>query len=302
MQTVLSPLQYMESIRAIIRVVSMHEKEIMQMSDENSFTLAFLKSQIDHNEVNQFDDHNKNILTIESDDHSNNNSNNKNNSIKGKEINVLDGSIFNDEIAQNIESESIIDILNISMTSSVDVNEEDDDYNDINNQSLIEDETNVVLSENYTGEIDLDVKNSVSKDKKKKKDKTKKRKTLDLKSQSVESTVSENFEIDNNNNNDNSNQDNVEVSMDTNNEEAWLLDDFQFAQDDNDESITSPTKVKRRVSFSNKLVSEKIIHKHLPVICDGNIKLINQYKNSNNNNNNRRRNSTPNKRSRRSGF
>lgn len=300
MQTVMSPLQYMESIRAIIRVVSMHEKEIMRMSDENSFTLAFLKSQIvqveDNNENN---DSNSNKIS--------NSNSYVDNSNKGKEINVLDGSIFNDEIAQNIESESIIDILNISMTSSVDANDNDD--NNLNDVSVMEemDEDNNNSNNYNLDNISSDTKSNKS-EKKKKKDKKKNKKD-------IKSIVTEDFEIDDNTN-DNNNIDynnnsyiaeedidqGNEIVMDIINEEAWSLDEFQFSGEDNNPKTTtaSTPKVKRRVSFSDTLVREKIIHKNLPVICDGNINLINQYKNSNKNN--KRRNSSPHKRSRRSGF
>jgi hypothetical protein len=37
----------MESIRALIRAVSTHEKEILRSSDENIFSLLFLQSQIE---------------------------------------------------------------------------------------------------------------------------------------------------------------------------------------------------------------------------------------------------------------
>ena len=34
-----------EALRALIKAISLHEKEIMKMSDENQFTLEFLSSQ-----------------------------------------------------------------------------------------------------------------------------------------------------------------------------------------------------------------------------------------------------------------
>ena len=37
--------QYMESIRALIRAVSRHEKDILRMSDENIFALSFIQAQ-----------------------------------------------------------------------------------------------------------------------------------------------------------------------------------------------------------------------------------------------------------------
>jgi hypothetical protein len=39
-------MPYMESLRALIRAVSVHEKDIMKMCDENLFSLEFLCSQI----------------------------------------------------------------------------------------------------------------------------------------------------------------------------------------------------------------------------------------------------------------
>ena len=38
-------LPHMESLRALIRAVGSHEKEIMKMSDENAFSLEFLSAQ-----------------------------------------------------------------------------------------------------------------------------------------------------------------------------------------------------------------------------------------------------------------
>ena len=38
-------LPHMESLRALIRAVGSHEKEIMKMSDENTFSLEFLSAQ-----------------------------------------------------------------------------------------------------------------------------------------------------------------------------------------------------------------------------------------------------------------
>ena len=39
-------MPYMESLRALIRAVSIYEKEIMKMGDENVFMMTFLESQI----------------------------------------------------------------------------------------------------------------------------------------------------------------------------------------------------------------------------------------------------------------
>ena len=41
-------MPYMESLRALIRVVSNYEKEIMKMTDDNQFSLAFINSQMKH--------------------------------------------------------------------------------------------------------------------------------------------------------------------------------------------------------------------------------------------------------------
>lgn len=38
----------MESLRALIRAIGVHEKEVMRMSDENQFTLSFLLKQLKH--------------------------------------------------------------------------------------------------------------------------------------------------------------------------------------------------------------------------------------------------------------
>ena len=44
--TVLNSMAHLESVRALIRAISTHEREIMRMSDENVFSLAFLNSQM----------------------------------------------------------------------------------------------------------------------------------------------------------------------------------------------------------------------------------------------------------------
>ncbi len=46
LQSAVTAMPLMESLRALIRAVSLHEKEIMRMSDENQFTLSFLSSQL----------------------------------------------------------------------------------------------------------------------------------------------------------------------------------------------------------------------------------------------------------------
>jgi len=44
--TVLNSMAHLESVRALIRAISTHEREIMRMSDENVFSLRFLTSQM----------------------------------------------------------------------------------------------------------------------------------------------------------------------------------------------------------------------------------------------------------------
>lgn len=46
LSTSLNSMAHLESIRALIRAVSTHEREIMKMSDENVFSLSFLTSQM----------------------------------------------------------------------------------------------------------------------------------------------------------------------------------------------------------------------------------------------------------------
>eukprot|EP01034_Spumella_vulgaris_P031898 gene31898-39410_t len=47
LQSALTAMPLQESLRSLIRAVSVHEKEIMRMSDENQFTLRFLTAQMD---------------------------------------------------------------------------------------------------------------------------------------------------------------------------------------------------------------------------------------------------------------
>jgi hypothetical protein len=58
----LNSMAHLESVRALIRAVSSHEKEIMRMSDENGFSLEFLTMQMvertpesAHDDVNHMD-------------------------------------------------------------------------------------------------------------------------------------------------------------------------------------------------------------------------------------------------------
>ena len=54
-------MPYMESLRALIRAVGTHEKEIMKMSDENMFNMEFLCSQAPPPPLPTVDDDNGNI-------------------------------------------------------------------------------------------------------------------------------------------------------------------------------------------------------------------------------------------------
>jgi hypothetical protein len=44
--SILNSMAHLESIRSLIRAISMHEREIMKMSDENYFSLTYLTSQM----------------------------------------------------------------------------------------------------------------------------------------------------------------------------------------------------------------------------------------------------------------
>jgi hypothetical protein len=40
-------MAFLECCRALIRVINVHEKEILKLCDENQFSLSFIKSQLD---------------------------------------------------------------------------------------------------------------------------------------------------------------------------------------------------------------------------------------------------------------
>ena len=132
LQTAMSPLQYMESIRSIIRVVSMHEKEIMKMSDENSFSLAFLISQISQiTQNNEIDNDITNAIELKFDG-----------------SNVLDNSIVSDNVANHIESETIIGIIDMNMSSIEDVG----GIEELNNEDMTENPKDVIQLEDLVVE------------------------------------------------------------------------------------------------------------------------------------------------------